>query len=340
MTNILVVDDETEIRAFLELLLTRQGFACSQAASVGEAMEILKNMEFELVVTDIRMPGESGFDLANHVKKNYPFTSIIMASGLDQPSVARQALDLGVYGYVIKPFTPNQIIIAVQNALRRRELEISANDYRKNLEHKVAERTLSLQKTINGTIRILSQMVELRDPYTAGHQKRVGELAKEVAGFMGLSEKNRENIKIAGFLHDIGKVACPVEILTKPGRLNEIEFAMIKQHPQVGHDLLNSVDFDWPLAKTVLMHHERLDGSGYPQGLKADEIILEARILSVCDVVEAMASHRPYRPKLGLKKALAEIKKRSGTWFDEDVVEACIRVVEEGGFDWLEEKWD
>jgi HD-GYP domain-containing protein (c-di-GMP phosphodiesterase class II) len=286
------------------------------------------------------MPGESGFDLASHVKQHYPFTSIIMASGLDQPSVARQALDLGVYGYVIKPFTPNQIIIAVQNALRRRELEISAHDYRRNLEDKVAKRTLSLQKTINGTIRILSQMVELRDPYTAGHQKRVGELAKEVAGSMGLDEKFRENVKVAGFLHDLGKVACPVEILTKPGRLTDIEFAMIKQHPQVGHDLLNSVDFDWPLAKTVLMHHERLDGSGYPQGLKGEEIILEARILSVCDVVEAMASHRPYRPKLGLKKAISEINRLSGSWFDQDVVKACTKVVKDGAFDWLEEKWD
>ena len=335
MANILIVDDEDDIRLFLEALLVRQGFSCHQAGGVDEAREILKKNNFELIISDIKMPGESGFDLALHVKDNYQDTVMIMASGLDQPSVARQAMDLGVYGYIIKPFTPNQIIIAVQNALRRRQLEISARNQRLDLEAQVAERTESLRRVLDGTIRTLALMVELRDPYTAGHQRRVGKLAEVVATKMGLDKKAAKRIQTAGFLHDLGKAACPVEILTKPGKLTDIEFALIKQHPQVGHDLLNSVEFEWPLAKAVLQHHERLDGSGYPNGLKNDEIMPEAKILSVCDVVEAMASHRPYRPKLGAEKALEEINRYKGMWYDERVVITCTKVIEEKIFDWL-----
>ena len=189
-----------------------------------------------------------------------------------------------------------------------------------------------LRKTLDGTVRALSRLTERRDPYTAGHQERVAELACAVAREMGLSEDRIEGLRVAGLLHDIGKTSVPAEILTKPTVLTELEFGVIKEHVRVAYDILSEIDFPWPVAEIVLQHHERLDGSGYPQKLKDDEILLEARILAVADVVEAMSSHRPYRPAYSLAEALEELKRGKGTLYDPEVVEACLRLFSEGGF--------
>jgi PAS domain S-box-containing protein/putative nucleotidyltransferase with HDIG domain len=188
----------------------------------------------------------------------------------------------------------------------------------------------NLTKAVEGTIHTIAATVEVRDPYTAGHQKRVAALAAFIADELGLTRDQVEGIRMAATIHDLGKVRVPAEILSKPGRITELEYEMIKTHSRVGYDLLKNIDFPWPLAQIVLQHHERVDGSGYPQGLKGDEIILEARILAVADVVEAMASHRPYRPALGTELALNEIKNEKGTLFDSEVVEACLRSFKNG----------
>jgi len=183
-----------------------------------------------------------------------------------------------------------------------------------------------LQRVLEGSVRSLAALAERRDPYTAGHQERVAELACAIAAELNLPQEQIQGLRVAALLHDIGKIAVPAEILSKPARPSELEFAMIKSHPQVGYEVLAGIDFPWPVAEIVHQHHERLDGSGYPQGLKGEEILLEAQILAVADVVEAMASHRPYRPAHTLEETLEEIKTHQGVLYRSDVVAACVRL--------------
>ena len=195
------------------------------------------------------------------------------------------------------------------------------------------ERTVAkLQRAVQSTIEVVSTIGELRDPYTHGHERRVGEIATAMASEMGLSADQVEGIRVAGYLHDVGKIGVPAEILAKPSRLSKAEFDLVKQHAQQSYDILKGVDFPWPVAEAALSHHERLDGSGYPRGLKNGEIILEARILAVADTVEAMASHRPYRPGLGIDKALEEIARGRATVYDPDVADACLRLFRDKGY--------
>lgn len=183
-----------------------------------------------------------------------------------------------------------------------------------------------LRETLIATVNALASTIEMRDPYTAGHQRRVTLLACAIAEEMGLTDDQFDGLRMAGLIHDLGKINVPAEILSKPGRINDIEYSIIRFHPQICHDILKTIELPWPVATIVLQHHERLNGSGYPQGLKDDEIMLEARILAVADVVEAMASHRPYRPALGITHALTEITKHGGTLYDPEVIDACLKV--------------
>lgn len=181
-------------------------------------------------------------------------------------------------------------------------------------------------------LQAISAMLEKRDPYTAGHQQRVADLAEKIALELGLSTEQAHGVRLSAIVHDIGKIQVPAEVLNKPGNLTDLEFSLIKLHPQTGYDILKGIKFPWPIAQAVAQHHERCDGSGYPLGLKADQIIIEARIIAVADTVEAMSSHRPYRPGLGLEAALDEITKQSGTQLDPDAVSACIRLFKERGY--------
>jgi PAS domain S-box-containing protein/putative nucleotidyltransferase with HDIG domain len=198
---------------------------------------------------------------------------------------------------------------------------------------KQIEKTLTdLRKALGGTIEAMALTVETRDPYTAGHQRRVSNLARAIATEMGVSEEQIQGIRMAGVIHDIGKISVPGEILSKPGDISQNELGIIKEHPQVGYNILKTVDFPWPIARIVLQHHERMDGSGYPNGISGENILLEARILAVADVVEAMASHRPYRAALGINLALNEISKNRGSFYDPKVVDACLRLFNEKGY--------
>lgn len=198
---------------------------------------------------------------------------------------------------------------------------------------KQIEKTLNdLRKALGGTIEAMALTVETRDPYTAGHQRRVSNLARGIATEMGVSKNQIQGVRMAGVIHDIGKISVPGEILSKPGKISQNEFGIIKEHPQVGYNILKTVDFPWPIAQIVLQHHERMDGSGYPNGISGENILLEARILAVADVVEAMASHRPYRAALGIDLALNEISKNRGSSYDLNVVDACLRLFNEKGY--------
>jgi PAS domain S-box-containing protein len=203
---------------------------------------------------------------------------------------------------------------------------------RKRAEEKLQQTLESLKRAVGTTIQVLVSALEVRDPYTAGHQSRVADLACAIATEMGLDKGEIEGIRMAGSIHDIGKLSIPAEILTKPTKLTDNEFALIKVHSETGYDMLKDVESPWPLAQIVYQHHERMDGSGYPNNLKGDKIILDARIMAVADVVEAMASHRPYRAALGMEKALDEIMKNKGILYDEIVADICLKLFTEKGY--------
>jgi PAS domain S-box-containing protein len=203
----------------------------------------------------------------------------------------------------------------LQDITEKRRLETAEKDHLHQLE-----------RTIAGTADAVANLMELRDPYTAGHERRVGEIAAAIAQELGWNEDRQQGLRIAGRLHDVGKIVVPAEILTKPGRLTAVEFELIKSHAERGYEVLKGIEFTWPVAEVAWQHHERLDGSGYPRGLRGDEILLEARILAVADVVESMSSHRPYRPALGLEAALAEIGTNAGRLYDKHIAEICVSI--------------
>lgn len=212
-------------------------------------------------------------------------------------------------------------------------------------EHKQVEKDLQqslerLERTFNETVQALASAIRTRNPYTAGHQRRVTQLACAIAGEMGLPDEQIEGIRVAGLIHDIGQISVPLEILSNPNGISELEYGIIKAHPQIGYDILKAVEFPWPVAEIVLQHHERLDGSGYPQGLSGEEIMLEARILGVADVVDAMASHQPYRAARGLDKALEEISRNRGVLYDPGAVGACLKLFKQKGFKFERETRD
>ena len=209
--------------------------------------------------------------------------------------------------------------------------------YQDVTEHRKAEANLQetllgLRKALGGIIQVLASVSEIRDPYTAGHQRRVADLARAIGQELGLPPDRVEGIRVAGLIHDIGKMSIPAEILSKPALLSKIEYALIQSHAQIGHDILSEIEFAWPIAKMILQHHERMDGSGYPQKLKGDDILLESRILAVSDVIEAIASHRPYRAALGMEAALREIENGRGVLYDPAVITACLRIFREKGY--------
>jgi len=226
-----------------------------------------------------------------------------------------------------------QLIEEVE-ALREKMAELEhAQAKRKRAEEELQQSYVKVQKALEGTVNVLVSAIEMRDPYTAGHQRRVTQLACAIANEMDLPEGQIEGLRMAGLIHDIGKISVPAEVLSNPGQLGDFQWGLIKAHPQIGYEILKAVEFPWPVAQIVLQHHERINRSGYPDGLSGEETLLEARILAVADVVEAMASHRPYRSALGIDKALEEISQNRGVLYDPEVVGACLKLFAEKGFE-------
>lgn len=337
--RILVVDDEEPVRRLLARLLKVHEFDCTLASNASEARKKLFEAQFDLILCDIKMPGETGLDFIKYVKEQHHEIAVVMLTGIDDPELADEFLDIGAYGYMVKPFNPSELRINISNALRRRDLEIQNRLYHENLEQIVARKTRELnelfkkiKQAMNGMIQAMGLAVESRDPYTAGHQRRVSHLAESIAVEMGLPDETVEGIGMAGIVHDLGKISVPAEILTRPSILTDNEFEIIKNHTLVGYEILKDIQFPWPVPSMVVQHHEKMDGSGYPHGLSGDEILMESRILCVADVVEAMASHRPYRPALGIQTALEEISKNKGRLYDSEAVEACMRLFQDKSY--------
>ena len=313
--NILIVDDEEPIRRLVSRLIKNTGYNLYQASCGKDALEILSHESIDAVITDINMPEMDGIELTERIKSNYD-SDVIMMTGALRDLAYGAAIAKGASDFIQKPFDSEEFRIRLSRVLKEREI-------RKALKGSLE----NMKAILDGVIQSLSSTVEARDPYTSGHQKRVVKIAVAIGRYMHLSEDQLSAIRMAGLIHDIGKIAIPAEILSKPGSLSEIEFALLKGHPQVGYDIVKDISFPMPIGEIILQHHERLNGQGYPRGLKGDDMLVEAKILSVADVVEAMSSHRPYRPALGMDKALEEIEKNRGILYDPAVVDACCTLM-------------
>ena len=340
MAKVLVVDDEKNIRIVFRDFLELDGHEVHTAGDVSDANRLMIEHDFDVVVTDIIMPGFKGTDLLKNIHKESKGVQVIMITGEPTVDTASEAVRAGAYDYLSKPVNGKYLQEVVAKAARvkalfdeKERLTEENRKHREELTHLVQERTAALSEALLGIVNAMSVTVEKRDPYTAGHQIRVAKLAQAIAEEMGLPKQTVEGTYLAGIIHDIGKISVPAEILSKPSRLLDEEFSLIKRHSQTGYDILKSIKFLWPIADIVFQHHERLNGSGYPQGLAGDEILVEALILGVADTVESMASHRPYRPELGIKVALEEIMQKRGKLYDEAVVDACITLFHEKGYE-------
>ncbi|MBI4913427.1 MAG: response regulator [Acidobacteria bacterium] len=317
-TRILVVDDEALTRRALVAILHKAGYDCLEAEGTDEALSLLEKMPPELVLADIQMPGRSGLDLVKAMADRIPEVSVVMVTGVDDANVATECLGLGAYGYVIKPILPNAILIAVANALRRRMLEIEHRDREAILARKVREQTLELRASREEIAWRLLAASEHRDTETGAHIRRIGLYAAAMGRLLGWDPDRIESLQAAAPMHDIGKIGIPDRILQKPGPLTEDEWRVMRTHAATGAAILqdSEVPFISMGARIAVCHHERWDGSGYPAGLRNEQIPLEARITCLVDVYDALNNHRCYHQAWPEEKALAYMKGKRGEIFD------------------------
>ncbi len=323
MAKILVVDDEHEICSILEEYFTFRNFEVFTAQDGLAAIRTVKENRPHVVLLDISMPVMGGIETLIEIRKLDPFIGVIMVSAITDEGTIRKALDLGASDYITKPIDLANIESSVMKKISA-ILKKAEDDLRQSNEN--------LRKTLDAVITAMARVVENRDPYTSGHQEKVAKLSEAIAREMGMPAERVYNVKMAALIHDLGKVCIPAEILSKPGNFSELEYTMVKSHSMLGYEILKDIEFPQPVAEFVLQHHERLDGSGYPHQKKGDEIFLEARIIAVADTVDAMSSHRPYRPSQGMDAAIEEIIQKKGRSFDPDVVDACCRLILQKGF--------
>jgi response regulator RpfG family c-di-GMP phosphodiesterase len=331
--RVLIVDDDPALRKILSVMLTQSDFLCRSAASGAEALCLLEKHPFEVVISDLRMPGISGMDLLVEVRQRYSHLAFLMVTGEDGTRVGVRAMQLGADDYLLKPFDADVVLSSLDRALHKRKLEREVMEYRLRLEEMVCERTEQLQSALHqtersyeDTLEALGAAIDLRDSPTAGHSRRVFLYSLELAKSIGGLEQQLRTMAMGAWLHDIGKLAIPDRILLKPGPLLADEWQVMRRHARIGYELVKSISFLAGAAEIVLTHHERFDGSGYPQGLSAEEIPFGARIFAVADTLDAMTSDRPYRAALPLQAARDVIERGSGTLFDPLVAAAFLRV--------------
>lgn len=331
---IMVVDDDPTTLELLVDILSVEGFQVRASDNGETALEAVTNEKPKLILLDINMPAPDGFEVCRRLKENRDTLDIpvIFVSGVQDHREKMKGFSLGAVDFISKPFQHDELLARVRTHIELVHL-------RGGLEAQVALRTEELlrsyrkmQDLLTKTVQAMAAVVEAKDPYTAGHQQRVAELARAIAAEMGLAAEQIDGLGMASLVHDIGKISIPSEILSMPRKLTPVEFILVKNHVQAGYDILKEIEFPWPIARIILEHHERMDGSGYPAGLKGESLLLESRILAVADVVEAMASHRPYRPAFDISTVLKELTKSRGILFDRAVVDSCLRLFNEKGY--------
>lgn len=334
--RILVVDDEEPIREIVMSMLTNAGFQCRQAGSGLEALAILESGEqFELMLSDLMMAELDGIGLLERTKEKFPDMPVVMVTAVHDVSVALAAIRNGAYDYMLKPFEREQLLAMVRRALENRRLKLENRAYQTNLESLVGARTEQLRKAMSDlersydiTLEALGDALDLKDAETEGHSKRVTAFTIAMARAMGLPQDQIRIIARGAFLHDIGKMAIPDAILRKPGALTPEEQEIMKEHAYRGYQLLRNIPFLQEAAEIVYAHQEKFDGTGYPRGLKGEEIPLGARLFSIADTLDAITSDRPYRAAQTIQAAREEIKVWSGRQFDPRVVEIFLSMPE------------
>ena len=330
--QVLIVDDDEAIRDVLVHGIKHFGLGCIAVGSGPAALDLLASRPIDVVISDINMPGMNGLELIGHIKEQYD-CDVIMMTGLVQAFSYEEIVGRGASDFIQKPLRLPEFIARLKRVMAERETRAERNDALSELQRNLHK----FKRAMDGIVQAMSLTVEMRDPYTAGHQERVSELACAIAAEMKLPQDRIYGLRMAAIIHDLGKITIPAEILCKPGKLLPLEYELIKNHVQAGYDILRKIEFPWPLAEIIYQHHERMDGSGYPNAVSGEDIYLEARIIAVSDVFETIASHRPYRPSLGANRAIEEIQANAGRLYDPAVTEACMRLVQEKRFDL--DKW-
>lgn len=366
--KVLTIDDESVVRKNIAAFLEDHNYEVLESENGQAGLEVFRQENPDIVLCDLKMPILDGLGFISELTKESPETPIIMISGTGNINDVIEAIRLGAWDYITKPIHDMGVLEhALNKVIERANLLRENRQYREHLESEVKKRTqkimertqelqqanehlnkeiierktietmlnnslTSLEKTIEGSINTISAIVEMRDPYTGGHQKHVAQLCRAIAMEMGFSSNQVQGIYYASLIHDIGKLAVPIEVLVKPGPISQIEMMLIKIHPQAGWEMLRKIEFPWPIARIALQHHERMDGSGYPSGVTGNQILDESKIVAVADVVESMTFHRPYRAALGIEMALQEITKYKGILYDADSVDTCLKLFRENNF--------
>ena len=345
LKRVLIIDDEEPIRRLLGYMLQSHGYETVLASDAREARLRLADTSFALILCDVNMPGESGMDLVRNVLIQHPHTAVIMVTGLDSTVLANAALDMGAFGYIIKPFDANEVLINVANALRRRRLEMENRLHRENLEDVVRTRTMALQQALEWleksekelrlsreeTIQRLAIAAEYRDSATAQHIHRMSHYCELLARRYGLSAERCDLIRTASPMHDIGKIGTPDQVLLKPGKFTQDEFNVIAQHAEIGYRILAGSDAEiLNVAATIaLTHHERWDGSGYPRKLKGEAIPIEGRIAAIADAFDALTTARVYKPAFDFEHAVDLMSKHRGEHFDPELLDVFLSSLNE-----------
>ena len=319
----LVVDDEPRLRRVLVRLLEGEGFTCAEAGSGVEALKELEKVPVPLVISDLRMPEMDGVSLLREVISRWPETAVIVVTAVAEVESAVACLQMGALDYVAKPFHLDEVRARVSQALDKRRLIIENRNYQQGLEVRVEAQARRIEELFLEGVHALVFALEAKDAYTRGHSMRVANYAIEIARALGLDKDSIDTIALGAELHDVGKIGVSESVLHKAGKLSEAEYRHIMEHTVIGARILGPLMRDAPGALAIVRsHHERVDGSGFPDGLKGDVIPFEARLVSVADAFDAMTSVRPYRPSLSVKHAMSELEQGSGVQFDRDVVKA------------------
>ncbi len=334
-TRILIVDDDSAVRDVIGVLLHEEGYACTAVSSAQAALDAAAATEFPLVISDVKMPGKDGMWLLERLRDAHPDTAVIMLTAFGDTEAAVECLRRGASDYLLKPPKVTDLIRAIERALARRRLELARQRYRKSLEKRVREKTAELSKALKdlettyaSTLFALVTALDAREHETSDHSQRVVRYTLAIAKRLGLAERDLPDIGRGALLHDIGKIGVPDAILLKPAKLTEEEWVEMRKHPQIGFDILKSIQFLGASAEMVLCHQERFDGRGYPRGLAGEAIPIFARIFAIADTFDAMTTNRPYRRALPVEAARAEIVRCAGTQFDPRCAEVFLAMTD------------
>lgn len=346
--KILLIDDDVNSLDVLSSLLEDEGFKTDVANSGKLGLELFQKKEYDLILLDILMKEMDGFEVCRliHEFGDNPNLPIIFITGTTDYSSLIKGFKLGAVDYIVKPFFEAELLARIRTHLRLKRFQDNLEKIvekrtaelkneitqRKKIEIELETSNVKLHNLMHDSLELLASIVEMKDPLTSGHQKNVTYLSVAIGEKLGLDSHKLEGLKVAAMVHDIGKIKIPLEILSKAGKLNEAEIEIIRSHAEIGYELLKDIDFPWPIAEIVYQHHERFNGSGYPRGLKNDEILFESQILSLSEVVEAISYHRPYREGLGLNTAIDEIVKGKGILFNPQIVDVCVSLIKNDKF--------